>query len=58
MEGNWELKNMRMTKTGIQFKNRFWEKQGLYGGQTVTDLPIKICSIPVMESVQMDPVSF
>ncbi|GAE93515.1 tryptophan 2-monooxygenase [Gracilibacillus boraciitolerans JCM 21714] len=34
------------TKTGIQFKNRFWEKQGLYGGQTITDLPIKYVQYP------------
>lgn len=34
------------TKTGIQFKNRFWEKQGLYGGQSITDLPIKYVQYP------------
>ena len=41
-----ELKYAESTKTGIQFKNRFWEKQGLYGGQTVTDLPIKYVQYP------------
>ncbi|MDR7001367.1 flavin monoamine oxidase family protein [Neobacillus niacini] len=41
-----ELKYVGSTKTGIQFKNRFWEKQGLYGGQTVTDLPIKYVQYP------------
>ncbi|MEH7501845.1 flavin monoamine oxidase family protein [Neobacillus drentensis] len=41
-----ELKYAGSTKTGIQFKNRFWEKQGLYGGQTVTDLPIKYVQYP------------
>lgn len=30
---------MGSTKTGIQFKSRFWEKEGLYGGKTVSDLP-------------------
>jgi monoamine oxidase len=34
------------TKTGVQFRNRFWEKQGLYGGQTITDLPIKYVQYP------------
>lgn len=41
-----ELNYAGSTKTGIQFKNRFWEKQGLYGGQTVTDLPIKYAQYP------------
>jgi monoamine oxidase len=41
-----ELKYVGSTKTGIQFKNRFWERQGLYGGQTVTDLPIKYVQYP------------
>lgn len=34
------------TKTGIQFKSRFWEKGGVYGGQTITDLPIKYVQYP------------
>nr|WP_093133182.1 flavin monoamine oxidase family protein [Salinibacillus kushneri] len=34
------------TKTGIQFKSRFWEERGLYGGQTITDLPIKYVQYP------------
>lgn len=41
-----ELNYAGSTKTGIQFKNRFWEKQGLYGGQTITDLPIKYVQYP------------
>ncbi|MGO4889453.1 flavin monoamine oxidase family protein [Anaerobacillus sp. MEB173] len=41
-----ETKYAGSTKTGIQFKNRFWEKQGLYGGQTLTDLPIKYVQYP------------
>jgi monoamine oxidase len=35
-----ELHYAGSTKTGIQFKSRFWEKEGMYGGRTVTDLPI------------------
>ncbi|MFC0558965.1 flavin monoamine oxidase family protein [Halalkalibacter alkalisediminis] len=41
-----ELNYAGSTKTGVQFKNRFWERQGLYGGQTVTDLPIKYVQYP------------
>jgi monoamine oxidase len=41
-----ELHYVGSTKTGIQFKNRFWEKEGMYGGQTVTDLPIKYIQYP------------
>ncbi|KIL80127.1 flavin monoamine oxidase family protein [Bacillus badius] len=41
-----ELHYVGATKTGIEFKNRFWEKQGLYGGQTITDLPIKYVHYP------------
>lgn len=41
-----ELNYVGSTKTGIQFKNRFWEKQGLHGGKTVTDLPIKYVQYP------------
>jgi monoamine oxidase len=41
-----ELHYVGSTKTGIQFKNRFWEREGMYGGQTVTDLPIKYNQYP------------
>lgn len=34
-----ELHYVQSTKTGIQFKSRFWEREGLYGGKTVSDLP-------------------
>ena len=34
------------TKTGIQFKDRFWEKDGFFGGQSITDLPIKYVQYP------------
>ncbi|MEI5909271.1 flavin monoamine oxidase family protein [Bacillus spongiae] len=41
-----ELHYVAATKVGIQFKHRFWEKEGLYGGRTVTDLPIKYVKYP------------
>ncbi|WP_407920499.1 flavin monoamine oxidase family protein [Gottfriedia acidiceleris] len=34
------------TKIGLQFKTRFWEKYGLYGGKITTDLPIKFSYFP------------
>lgn len=34
------------TKIGLQFKTRFWEKYGLYGGKITTDLPIKFAYFP------------
>jgi monoamine oxidase len=36
-----QLHYVTATKIGIQFKSRFWEKEGLYGGHTVTDMPIR-----------------
>lgn len=41
-----ELNYAGATKIGIQFHERFWEKQGMFGGQTVTDLPIKYVQYP------------
>ncbi|WP_240627312.1 flavin monoamine oxidase family protein [Thermoflavimicrobium daqui] len=41
-----ELHYVPSTKMGIQFKNRFWEKEGMYGGQTTTNLPIKSIYYP------------
>ncbi|MBS4217526.1 flavin monoamine oxidase family protein [Bacillus sp. FJAT-49711] len=41
-----ELNYVGSTKTAIQFKNRFWEKEDLNGGQTVTDLPIAYTQYP------------
>ncbi len=34
------------TKIGIQFSRRFWEENGLYGGQSVTDFPIRLSYYP------------
>ncbi|MFC7443245.1 flavin monoamine oxidase family protein [Laceyella putida] len=36
-----ELHYVPSVKMGIQFKNRFWEREGMYGGQTISDLPVK-----------------
>ncbi|KDE49384.1 amine oxidase [Geobacillus sp. CAMR12739] len=41
-----ELHYAGSTKTGIQFKTRFWEKEGMFGGKTVSDLPITYTQYP------------
>ncbi|WP_374718398.1 flavin monoamine oxidase family protein [Parageobacillus toebii] len=41
-----ELHYAGSTKTGIQFKSKFWEKEGMYGGKTVSDLPITYTQYP------------
>ncbi|WP_221564921.1 flavin monoamine oxidase family protein [Alkalihalobacillus sp. TS-13] len=41
-----ELHYVPSTKIGLQFKDRFWERQGLYGGKTITDLPIRLAHYP------------
>ncbi|GAJ39117.1 flavin monoamine oxidase family protein [Saccharococcus caldoxylosilyticus] len=41
-----ELHYVGSTKTGIQFKSRFWEKEGIYGGKTISDLPITYTQYP------------
>lgn len=41
-----ELHYVPSTKIGLQFNNRFWEKQGLFGGKTITDLPIRLAHYP------------
>lgn len=41
-----ELHYVPSTKVGLQFNDRFWEKQGIYGGKTVTDLPIRLAHYP------------
>ncbi|WP_088043049.1 flavin monoamine oxidase family protein [Bacillus sp. EAC] len=40
------LHYLAATKIGLQFKTRFWEKYGLYGGKVVTDLPIRFSYFP------------
>jgi monoamine oxidase len=41
-----ELHYAGSTKTGIQFKSKFWEKEGTHGGKTVSDLPITYAQYP------------
>jgi len=37
---------MASTKIGLQFNSRFWEIDGLYGGMSITDLPIRFTYYP------------
>jgi len=41
-----EINYMAATKVGIEFKSRFWEKYGQYGGKSITDLPIRFTYYP------------
>ncbi|QBP41891.1 flavin monoamine oxidase family protein [Paenisporosarcina antarctica] len=41
-----ELHYVVSTKIGLQFKSRFWEEEGMHGGQTATDLPIRFSYYP------------
>lgn len=41
-----ELHYVTSIKIGLQFKRRFWEEQGIQGGQTVSDLPIRFSYYP------------
>ncbi|KQL36178.1 amine oxidase [Psychrobacillus sp. FJAT-21963] len=41
-----ELHYVTSTKIGLQFKSRFWEDEGIKGGQTVSDLPIRFSYYP------------
>ncbi|MED4752768.1 flavin monoamine oxidase family protein [Brevibacillus choshinensis] len=41
-----QLHYVSSTKIGIQFSRRFWEEKGLYGGQSVTDFPIRLSYYP------------
>ncbi|HET7616259.1 MAG TPA: flavin monoamine oxidase family protein, partial [Bacillales bacterium] len=34
------------TKVGIEFRSRFWEREGVYGGTLRTDLPINVAYYP------------
>lgn len=34
------------TKTGLEFKSRFWERAGQLGGRTISDLPIRFTYYP------------
>ncbi|WP_017382049.1 flavin monoamine oxidase family protein [Paenisporosarcina sp. TG-14] len=41
-----ELHYVTSTKIGLQFKSRFWEDDGIQGGHTATDLPIRFSYYP------------
>lgn len=41
-----QLHYVASTKIGIQFSHRFWEEDGHYGGQLITDLPIRLSWFP------------
>ncbi|WP_089964734.1 flavin monoamine oxidase family protein [Lihuaxuella thermophila] len=41
-----ELHYVSSTKIGLQFRSRFWEREGLYGGKTITDLPTRFTYYP------------
>ncbi|WP_088041389.1 flavin monoamine oxidase family protein [Bacillus sp. EAC] len=41
-----ELHYVPSTKIGLQFKSRFWEKEGILGGKLITDLPIRFAYYP------------
>ncbi|MGG1572495.1 flavin monoamine oxidase family protein [Fictibacillus sp. NRS-1165] len=41
-----ELHYVSSTKIGLQFKERFWEKEGIRGGKLMTDLPIRFAYYP------------
>ncbi|MDR7000157.1 monoamine oxidase [Neobacillus niacini] len=41
-----EINYMAATKVGIEFKSRFWEKAGQFGGKSITDLPIRFTYYP------------
>jgi monoamine oxidase len=41
-----KINYMSATKIAIQIKSRFWEKEGLYGRKSITDLPIRFTYYP------------
>ncbi len=41
-----ELNYMASTKIAIEFKSRFWERGGQYGGKSITDMPIRFTYYP------------
>ena len=41
-----ELNYIAATKIAIEFKSRFWERKGQYGGKSITDLPIRFTYYP------------
>ncbi|MFC4618687.1 flavin monoamine oxidase family protein [Camelliibacillus cellulosilyticus] len=41
-----ELHYSQATKIGLEFRSRFWERYGLRGGCSITDLPIRFTYFP------------
>ncbi|KXG09441.1 Flavin-dependent L-tryptophan oxidase RebO [Anoxybacillus sp. P3H1B] len=41
-----ELHYVTSAKIGLQFSQRFWEKEGMYGGRVITDLPTRFSYFP------------
>lgn len=41
-----EINYMASTKIAIEFKSRFWERAGQFGGKSITDLPIRFTYYP------------
>lgn len=41
-----ELHYVTSSKIGLQFSERFWEKEGLYGGRMITNLPTRFSHFP------------
>lgn len=41
-----EINYMASTKIAIEFKSRFWERVGQYGGRSITELPIRFTYYP------------
>ncbi|MGE7878213.1 flavin monoamine oxidase family protein [Peribacillus muralis] len=41
-----ELHYAASTKIGLQFRQRFWEREGIFGGKLSTDLPIRFAYYP------------
>ncbi len=41
-----ELNYIAATKIAIQFRSRFWEREGQCGGKSITDLPIRFTYYP------------
>ncbi|WP_088012237.1 flavin monoamine oxidase family protein [Gottfriedia acidiceleris] len=41
-----EINYLSATKIGIEFKSRFWERYGQFGGMSTTDLPTRLSIYP------------
>ncbi|MGA8941229.1 MAG: flavin monoamine oxidase family protein [Thermoactinomyces sp.] len=48
--GKWkairELHYVPSNKIGVEFRTRFWEKEGLWGGKAISDLPLRFTYYP------------